>query len=134
MQYAVHLLLCQPLCGMLCCTCIRYLSPCRYVSPLRDILGRIAGFRQRSVTETVWIVEENRCEYFIDIVKHVRSDYFTCLSNDTNSNCIKTLFGVHAQVSFCSISLFIPRIHMFPRSCLQQFESTDGLIKIPWWT
>ena len=72
MQYALHLGLCQLLCSMLWCTCTRHLapwadrktrpkvhlSPCRYVSPLPDILAGIAGFPPRSVIETVWIVEE----------------------------------------------------------------------------
>ena len=82
MKYGLHLGLCQLLCSMLSRNCIRPLSPCRYVSPLADILAGMAGFPPRSVSETVWIVKENGLEYFIDVEKHVRLDYFTCLEDD----------------------------------------------------
>ena len=93
LKYALHLWLCQLLCSMLWCTCTRHLSPCRYVLPLPDIPAGIKGFPPRSVIETVWIVEENREEYLIDVAKHVRSDYFTCLEDDSldQSLCLGAL-------------------------------------------
>ena len=51
-------------------------------SPLLDILAGIAGFHPRSVSETVWKVKENRLEYFIDVVMHVRMDYCICVEDD----------------------------------------------------
>ena len=90
MQYALHLGICQLLCSMLWSLVrgARRPSPCRYVCPLLDILAGIAGFCPRSVIETVWIVEENRSEYFIDVEKCFRLDYFTCLEDDLLDQCL----------------------------------------------